>query len=61
MQKSVSISGIDLRSGFRKRSNSRPCSTGSMLVMPSAQATTEPAAEPRPGPTGMPLSRAKRM
>ncbi len=25
------------------------------------QATTEPAAEPRPGPTGMPASRAKRM
>ena len=28
MQKSVSISGIDLRSGFKKRSNKRPFITG---------------------------------
>ena len=30
-------------------------------VMRRAKETSEPAAEPRPGPTGMPLSRAKRM
>ena len=32
-----------------------------MLVMPSAYATSEPAAEPRPGPTGMPRSLAALM
>ena len=34
MQKSTSKSGIDTRSGFRKRSNSRSCSIGSRSVMP---------------------------
>ena len=42
------------RSGFRKRSNRSPCSIGSRSVMRSAHATRLPAAEPRPGPTGMP-------
>ena len=44
-----------MRSGLRKRSNSRPNRSGSRSVMVSAQATSEPAPEPRPGPTGMPL------
>ena len=34
---------------------------GSRLVMRSDQATSEPAAEPRPGPTGMPWSLAQLM
>ena len=51
----MSKSGIDTRSGLRKRSNSRPKRSGSRSVMVSAQATSEPAPEPRPGPTGMPL------
>ena len=55
MQKSISISGIEMRSGFRKRSNSSSCCSGSISVMPSEYATTAPAADPRPGPTGMPL------
>ena len=53
MQKSMSISGIDTRSGFRKRSKSNSCCSGSMSVMPSAYETSDPAADPRPGPTGM--------
>ena len=60
-QKSTSMSGIDTRSGLRKRSNSRSNLSGHTLVMPSAYATMEPAAEPRPGPTGMPRSRAAAM
>jgi hypothetical protein len=52
MQKSTSKSGMDTRSGFRKRSKSRPCSIGSRSVMRSEYATIEPAPEPRPGPTG---------
>ena len=31
---------------------------GSTLVMPTQYATAEPAAEPRPGPTLTPISRA---
>ena len=49
-QKSMSKSGIDTRSGFRKRSNSRPKRSGSRSVISSAQAATEPAPDPRPGP-----------
>ena len=52
--KSISISGIEIRSGLRKRSNRRSYFIGSMWVIPRQYATTEPAAEPRPGPTGMP-------
>ena len=33
MQKSMSISGMLTRSGFRKRSNSRPYCSGSMSVI----------------------------
>ena len=36
MQKSISISGIDTRSGFKNRSNSKLCSSGSISVMPRA-------------------------
>src|ERR1700759_2817486 len=49
----MSKSGIDTRSGLRKRSNSRPKRIGSRSVMVSAQATSEPAPEPRPGPPVM--------
>ena len=52
--KSISISGIETRAGFRKRSNSRSYCSGSTFVMPSAYATMLPAALPRPGPTGTP-------
>ena len=34
MQKSISTSGMLMRSGFRKRSKRRPCSNGSMFVIP---------------------------
>ena len=61
MQKSTSKSGIDTRSGLRKRSNSSLNSIGSMSVMRIAYATAEPAPEPRPGPTGMPWSLAQLM
>ena len=54
--KSVSISGSDIRSGLRKRSNSRSYFIGSILVMPRQYATTDPAADPRPGPTITPNS-----
>ncbi len=60
-QKSTSTSGIDTRSGFRKRSKSRSNSSGQTSVMRSAYETSEPAADPRPGPTGIPRSRAARM
>src|SRR5882757_7317910 len=60
-QKSMSKSGIDTRSGFRNRSNSRSYCNGSRSVMPSAYATRDPAPEPRPGPTGTPLSLAQLM
>ena len=56
MQKSMSISGIDMRSGFRKRSNSSSFCSGSMSVISMQYATSDPAADPRPGPTGMPCS-----
>ena len=47
--------------GFRKRSNRRSCRIGSRSVIPSTQATSEPAPEPRPGPTGISRSRAQRI
>ena len=60
--KSVSMSGSDMRSGLRKRSNSRSYFSGLILVMPRQYATTLPAAEPRPGPTMTPsLLRAELM
>jgi len=60
-QKSMSMSGSEMRSGLRKRSNSRSNCSGSTSVMRRQYATRLPAAEPRPGPTGMPCSRAYRM
>ena len=54
--KSVSISGSEIRSGLRKRSNSKSYFIGSIFVIPRQYATTEPAAEPRPGPTMTPSS-----
>ena len=59
--KSMSTSGMETRSGLRNRSKIRPCGIGSRSVMPMAYATIEPAAEPRPGPTAMPLFLAHMM
>ncbi len=42
------------RSGLRKRSKYSEYCSGSSVVMSRQYATIEPAAEPRPGPTGMP-------
>ena len=53
--KSISISGIDIRSGLRKRSKRSWYLIGSILVMPRQYATADPAAEPRPGPTEIPF------
>ena len=52
--KSMSISGILMRSGFRNRSKISPYLIGSMSVIPRQYATRLPAADPRPGPTIMP-------
>ena len=52
--KSTSISGMDLRAGFKNLSNNKLYFNGSTLVIPSAYATKLPAALPRPGPTGIP-------
>ena len=46
---------MEIRSGFKNRSKSKPCSIGSKAVIPSAKETNEPAAEPRPGPTRIPI------
>ena len=54
--KSVSISGKEIRSGFKKRSKSKSYLMGSIFVIPKQQATTEPAADPLPGPTITPSS-----
>ena len=61
MQKSMSKSGAETRSGLRKRSKSRPNRIGSMSVILRLYAMSEPAPEPRPGPTGMPWTRAQLM
>ena len=58
MQKSISKSGMEIRSGFKKRSNSNSYFNGSISVIFKAKATKEPAPEPRPGPTGISLSLA---
>jgi hypothetical protein len=55
------MSGIDTRSGLRNRSNRRSNLRGQTFVMPSEYATNEPAADPRPGPTGIPRCRAAAM
>ncbi len=57
-EKSMSMSGIEMRSALRKRSNSSSYSIGSTSVICRQYETIEPAAEPRPGPTAMPLSLA---
>ena len=57
-QKSMSISGGLMRSSFRNLSKMSPFSMGSMSVILRHQATRLPAADPRPGPTGMSCSRA---
>ena len=51
--KSISISGSETLSGFKNLSNKSPCLIGSSSVIPKANATTDPPAEPLPGPTGM--------
>ena len=53
MQKSMSKSGIDILSGLINLSKRRLCSIGSNSVIPNANATNEPAPDPRPGPTGI--------
>src|SRR6185369_4274084 len=47
-QKSTSMSGMDIRSGFRNRSNSRSNRSGSTLVMPSEYATSAAGAHGDP-------------
>ena len=59
--KSMSMSGICLRSGLRNRSKISPYRSGSRSVILKQYETTEPAADPRPGPTRIPRSRANRM
>ena len=49
--KSISISGNETRSGFKNLSNRRSYLMGSIFVIPVQYATTEPAADPLPGPT----------
>ena len=55
IQKSISKSGIDILSGFKNLSKRRLYLIGSMFVMPRTNATSEPAPEPLPGPTGTSL------
>ena len=57
----MSMSGIEIRLGFRKRSKSRSYRIGSRSVIRRLYATAQPAALPRPGPTRMSCSRAWRM
>ena len=54
----MSMSGIEIRLGFKKRSNSRSYLIGSRSVIRKQYDTALPAAEPRPGPTRMARSRA---
>ena len=54
-QKSMSISGRLILSGFRNLSKRRLYLIGSRLVIPRDHATRLPAADPLPGPTGMSL------
>ena len=60
-EKSTSMSGMLILSGFRNRSNRRSYLIGSTFVMPREYDATLPAALPRPGPTYTPISRAARM
>ena len=54
-QKSISKSGIDIRSGFKNLSKIKLYFIGSTSVIDKHQATKEPAPEPLPGPTGISL------
>ena len=54
--KSISISGIEILSGFRNLSNIKLYFSGSISVIFSAYETILPAAEPLPGPTYIPFS-----
>ena len=49
----MSKSGMETRSGFKKRSKSRPYWIGSTSVINKDHATIEPAPDPLPGPTGI--------
>ena len=55
------MSGKLTLSGFKNLSKSKLYLIGSIPVIPRAYATTEPAAEPRPGPTETPISLAALM
>ena len=52
-QKSISKSGIEIRSGFKNLSKIKLNFIGSTSVIDKHQATREPAPEPLPGPTGI--------
>ena len=52
-QKSISKSGIDIRSGLRNLSKIKLNFKGSTSVISKHHATSEPAPDPRPGPTGI--------
>ena len=54
-QKSISKSGIEIRSGFKNLSKIKLNWIGSTSVIERHQATSDPAPEPLPGPTGMSL------
>jgi hypothetical protein len=53
LSKSTSMSGIDLRSGFRKRSK-KPVADRVEVGDAERPGDDAPAADPRPGPTGIP-------
>ena len=57
-QKSISKSGIEIRSGFKNLSNIRLNLIGSTSVIERHQATKDPAPDPLPGPTGISFSLA---
>ena len=61
LQKSISKSGSDTLSGFKNRSNINPNLIGSRSVIFRHQATSDPAPDPLPGPTGMSLFFAHRI
>ena len=54
-QKSISKSGIEILSGLRNLSKIRLYLIGSISVIDKHHATREPAPDPLPGPTGIPL------
>ena len=54
-QKSISKSGIEILSGLRNLSKIRLYLIGSTSVIDKHQATSDPAPDPLPGPTGISL------